>query len=567
MQHDPARRFPAEDDQSADETVRRKQAEEAQARLAAIVESSDDAIVGLTPDGVITTWNPGAERLYGYAAGEAIGHPLTLVLPPDAADDLPGVVAALTRGERVDHFETVHHGRDHRPIHVSVTVSGIRGPNGDLVGISTVTRDVTGRKWTDELLAGERRVLEMIARGQPLADALDVLTRTVEDLAGDGLHVSILLLDDDRTHLRHGAAPSLPDEYIRGIDGLEIGPDVGSCGSAAYHGEAVIVSDIAADPRWTAYPQFCDLALAHGLRACWSTPIVGSDGRVLGTFAMYYREPRTPSAEHRRLAALVGRTAAVIVERKRADEIGARLAAVVTASDDAIIGSTLDGVVTHWNPAAERLYGYAAAEMVGRSIGQIIPADRLDEFRDAMERVRQGTPVPAFDTVRLHRAGRPVEVSLSLAPIAEEAGAVAGVSAIARDIAGRRALERLQQEFLALVSHELRNPLTTIKGFAQILRERGAYSDQAVEMIAEQSDVLERLVNDLLDASRVQVDQLHLERGLVDLVALARANVEQARRQTTEHTISIEAPVRPLVGRWDRTRLGQVFANLLTNAI
>ena len=567
VQHDPARRFHAEDDRTADEAVRREQAEEAQARLAAIVESSDDAIVGLTPDGVITTWNPGAERLYGYAAGEAIGRPLALVLPPNAADDWPGIVAALARGERVDHVETVHHRRDRRPIHVSVTVSAIRGPDGDLVGISTVTRDVTGRKWTDELLAGERRVLEMIARGLPLADVLDVLARTVEDLAGDGLLASILLLDDDRTHLRHGAAPSLPDEYIRGVDGLAIGPDVGSCGTAAYRGEPVIVSDIATDPRWTAYPQFSDLALAHGLRACWSTPITGSDGRVLGTFAMYYPEPRTPSPEHRRLAPLVGRTAAIIVERKRADELGARLAAIVNASDDAIIGTTLDGVVTHWNPAAERLYGYTAAEMIGRSLRHIIPPDRLDEYQAAMDRVRHGAPVSAFDTIRLHREGRPVEISLSLAPIAEETGAVAGVSAIARDIAGRRALERLQQEFLAMVTHELRNPLTTIRGFAEILLEQGTYSGQAVEMIVEQSDVLERLVNDLLDASRVQVGHLQLERGAVDLVALGRACVEQARRQTTEHRIAVEAPELPLVGRWDRTRLGQVFATLLTNAI
>ena len=161
--------------------------------------------------GTITSWNPGAEQVYGYAAREVIGQPISLLLPSNLADDLPWIVDALARGERVDHFETVHLRRDGRPIHVSVTTSAVRDTQGKLIGISTVTRDVTQRKWTDGLLAGERRVFEMIARGLPLADVLDVLARTVEDLAGDGLLVSILvtgliavMLNPLRLRLQHG---------------------------------------------------------------------------------------------------------------------------------------------------------------------------------------------------------------------------------------------------------------------------------------------------------------------------------------------------------------------------
>jgi PAS domain S-box-containing protein len=348
---------------------------------------------------------------------------------------------------------------------------------------------------------------------------------------------------------------------------VKIGPRVGSCGTAAYRGTAVMVADIATDPLWTADPDLAARALVHGLRACWSTPISGSDGRVLGTFAMYYREPRAPTPAHLQLTSLVSRSAAIIIERKRADETGARLAAIVDSSDDAIIGKTLDGIVTNWNSAAEQMYGYSAGEMIGRPPTRIIPQDRLDEYHAVMDRVRHGEHVPAFDTVRLHRDGHTVEVSLSLSPIVEEAGGVTGVSAIARDIAGRRALERLQQEFLAMVTHELRNPLASIKGFGQLLKQRGTYSRRAVETIVDQASVLERLINDLLDASRVQVAHLELQRSRVDLVAEAHACVEQAWRQTTAHEIRVEGPDRPLEGWWDRVRLGQVFSNLLTNAI
>src|SRR5438128_4123035 len=143
---------------------------------------------------------------------------------------------------------------------------------------------------SEALLAGEKRLLEMIARGESRAFILDALCRLVEELASGSLS-SILLLDPNK-RLRHGAAPSLPNPYNAAIDGLAIGPSTGSCGTAAYRAEPVIVSDIATDPLWADYR---DLALAHGLRACWSTPIQSSDGTVLGTFAIYYREPRSPT--------------------------------------------------------------------------------------------------------------------------------------------------------------------------------------------------------------------------------------------------------------------------------
>src|SRR6266850_4414399 len=172
------------------------------------------------------------------------------------------------------------------------------------------------RRRAEALLAGEKRLLEMIAKGDTLAMILDALCRLVEEQSPTCLS-SILLLDPDGTRLWHGAAPSLPRSYMDAIDGSTIGPAAGSCGTAAYLKVPVVVSDIAHDRLWAEYR---DLALPHGLRACWSTPIIASDGRVLGTFAIYAREPGRPTPQQQNIIEQITDLASIAIERKRAEE-------------------------------------------------------------------------------------------------------------------------------------------------------------------------------------------------------------------------------------------------------
>src|SRR5215470_19553356 len=172
------------------------------------------------------------------------------------------------------------------------------------------------RKRAEALLRAEKRLLEMIAKGNSVSVILDALCRLVEELSKGSL-CSILLLDPDDKRLWHGAAPSLPKSYTDAIDGASIGPAAGSCGTAAYRQEPVIVSDIAQDPLWADYR---DLALPHGLRACWSTPIVALDGPVLGTFAIYSREPRVPTPQQQNMIEQITDLASIAIERKQAEE-------------------------------------------------------------------------------------------------------------------------------------------------------------------------------------------------------------------------------------------------------
>jgi GAF domain-containing protein len=167
---------------------------------------------------------------------------------------------------------------------------------------------------------GQARILQMIAANQPLGEILTSLVKLIEAESEDML-CSVLLLSDDGNHIRHGAAPSLPDVYVKAIDGAPIGPKHGSCGTAMYRGEPVIVSDVLTDKLWEDYR---DLAAAANLRACWSTPILSGRGMVLGSFAMYYREPRAPTGDESRLTDVATRIAGLAIEREAAREALAR---------------------------------------------------------------------------------------------------------------------------------------------------------------------------------------------------------------------------------------------------
>jgi PAS domain S-box-containing protein len=193
--------------------------------------------------------------------------------------------------------------------------------SGDLVEFVGSSIDVTERKRAEALREGESRILEMIARDARLEEILDSLVRVVEAQFA-GLLCSVLLLDEDGQHVRHGAAPSLPESYIKAIDGLCIGPKAGSCGTAMYRREPVVVTDILEDPLWEPYRGVVE---PYGFRACWSTPILAPSGKALGSFAMYYCEPRSPSPAETHALEMATHLAGIAIERRLARKERERL--------------------------------------------------------------------------------------------------------------------------------------------------------------------------------------------------------------------------------------------------
>ncbi len=239
-------------------------------------------------------------------------------------EDRPRVVETVERANRAGKDFEVHF-RIVLPDGTMKYVHGVGHPvfnaSGDLVEYAGILMDVTERRLAEALRDGESHILEMIARDARLEAILDSLVRVVEAQFA-GLLCSVLLLDEDGQHVRHGAAPSLPEPYSKAIDGLCIGPNAGSCGTAMYRRELVVVTDILQDPLWEPYRS---VAEPYGFRACWSTPILAHSGKVLGSFAMYYREPRSPSLPETHALKMATHLAGIAIERKLAREERERL--------------------------------------------------------------------------------------------------------------------------------------------------------------------------------------------------------------------------------------------------
>ena len=197
----------------------------------------------------------------------------------------------------------------------------VQDERGEVFAGLVLAQDITERNWAEALLAKQATTMEMILGGSHLKDVLEHIATVVEEQA-PGARCSILLLDKDGSTLRHGAAPSLPAPYNHAVDGISIGPDVGSCGRAAFTGEEVSVSDIATDPLWANYR---DLALVYGLQACFSSPITNAAGKTLGTFALYYDHPTEPPSKHLEVVRLFTHLAGIAVERRVAEERGTEL--------------------------------------------------------------------------------------------------------------------------------------------------------------------------------------------------------------------------------------------------
>ncbi len=289
----------------------RKQAEY---RLKTLFETIPDFVWLKDHSGTFLACNPAIEGLFGVPASEIIGKTDYDFVDSKTADAFrANDLAAAAAGKPVTNEETLTFSGDGRSIRVQTTKTPMYDATGKLIGVLGIARDISELKQQQALLAAANNTLEKIAEGRPLTTILKHITRNIEQHSPD-MRCSILLMDADGLHLRHGSAPSLPDAYNQAVDGIEIGPSVGSCGTAAFTKQPVFVDDIAESPLWKKYSH---LALDQGLRACWSTPILSGTGEVLGTFAAYYRTPRHATESDRQLINNFAHLAAIAIEREQ----------------------------------------------------------------------------------------------------------------------------------------------------------------------------------------------------------------------------------------------------------
>ena len=440
------------------------------ARLAAIVESSEDAIVSKTLEGRIQSWNASATRIFGYRPDEVIGKHITIIIPPELHQEENRILERLRRGENIEHFDTVRLTKDGRRIPISLTISPIRDARGNIIGASKIARDVSGRKRAEQvLLESERRLAAEVGalkrlhewstrlwRSRNLEEGLEeVLTAAIELLGADK---GDLQLSDDAGVLEIVVQRGFTQQFLNFFAKVAR-DDPSCCGRALRASERLIIEDIESD---VASAPLLEVYREAGFRAVVSTPLLNPDGTVLGMVSTHFRHAHRPADQELRRLDLYLRQACDFVQRSR-----------------------LEG----------RL--------------------RLNEetLRDA---------------------------------------------------------DRRKNEFLALLAHELRNPLAPIRyALAAARRQHNAEQQRwAQDVVERQVTHMSRLLDDLLDISRITHGTLELKRTPTELSAIINNAIETARPllEAKQHQLSIALPADTAQFNADPLRLSQVFSNLLLNA-
>jgi PAS domain S-box-containing protein len=437
----------------------RRRIEAAQAQLAAIVESTDDAIIGKALDGTILSWNAAAERMYGYTAAEVLGRPIQLLAPPDRFDEIPQLLERLRRGERIARLETRRMRKDGSILDVSLTISPIRDARGAITAASTIARDISERKQAADRSERLQAIAIAIAEALTPAEVADVIISQALAAIG-GQSGSIALLSEDAETLEIVGASGYPESML---------------------------------DSWRRFPLSQAAPLAEAVRA--KAPIL-----IESRAALAERYPRLAAqslAAHNAWAALP-----LLIEGRATGAIGLSFSTARVFSAD------------------ERAFLLTLASQCAQ----------------------------ALERARLYEAER-------------------------RARANAEAAVRLRDQFLSIAAHELKTPLTSLLGYAQLFQRRAgragnlSESDQrALGVIVDQATRLSRMVAALLDITRIETGQLSISRAPLDLCDLTRRVAEEARDQVADHPLEISCPAGPVMVEGDDLRMEQVLQNLLQNA-
>ena len=412
----------------------------------------ESSVIGLAlcrTDGSLVDINDAYARIIGRTVDETLKLTYWDITPEKyAAQEARQLESLKTTGSYGPYEKEYIHKDGHL---VPVRLQGLFIERGGEWYIWSSVEDITERRRAERLLLSELQVLEMISRGAALPEVLEKIVVSIESSSHNTI-ASVLLLDPDGLHVHYGAAPNLPEAYNRALEGAAIGPSAGSCGTAAYRREPVIVSDIETDPLWADYRE---LARTFGLRACWSTPIMSSAGKVLGTFAMYYREPRSPREEDFTLIARATHIAGIAIESRRAEETLRRrkdeLDAFFNVTLDLLCIADTDGNFKLLNAAWERTLGYTRDELMAKKFLDFVHPDDIAVTREAVSRLVSQQEVINFVNRYRCKDGAYRWIEWRSAP----AGKL--IYAAARDITERKqaneALQRNEQVLRLFVEH------------------------------------------------------------------------------------------------------------------
>lgn len=511
----------------------RKQAEEAEsyALLRVMFDQSSSLISVLKPDGTVLDINSSAFDVIGGTKSEAIGKPfwetLAWVHSPELQERLRQAIKSAAQGEFVS-FEATHPTADGKLIYVDFSLKPVKDDDGNVVLLLPEGRDITKRREAEEALREVAVKYRIVADNTynwefwlSPAQSFIYTSPSCRRISGHGAEefnadpglLRSIIHPDDRhlwTDHRHDITQT------KALGELEL---------------RIVRPD--GDIRWVHH-------------VC--IPVFDDNGNHLGTRGSF----------------------SDITERKQAEEKNLRLAVMVESSDDAIVGKTLDGIITSWNRGAEKILGYSEDEVLGKPITMLIPAENVDEVLQMDERLRHGEHIEHFETVRRRKDGQLIHMSLSYSPIRDAQGRVVAVSTIGRDITERKEMEQMKDEMISAVSHEMRTPLTAMLGYTEFMLDNEVPADQQREYLRitlHESEKLNELIGNFLDLQRLRSRKETVTWRPLPLQPLLEETVALFTRVSERHHITLDCPsdLPQICG--DDKQLRQVFNNLVSNAV
>jgi PAS domain S-box-containing protein len=554
----------------ARDITEQRRASAAQAFLAAIVSSSDDAIIAKDLNGIIQQCNAAAERVFGYSAEELVGQPVRMLIPPDRQSEEDDILARIRRGERIEHFETKRVRKDGQILDISLTISPVKDRAGKIIGISKIARDITAQK---------RAAFELAAQQAWFRITLSSIGDAVVAVDPHG-HVTFVNATAER---------------------LTGWPEIEAAGRPL-HDVFKIINEKTRQP--VENPATLVMKLGHVVGLANHTVLIARDGteRPIADSAAPIRD-----VEDRMLGVvLVFRD---ITEERRAEEAIAEqrewLETTLESIGDAVIATDVHGRVVFMNPIAEYLTGRTAAFASGRSfheVFRIVSEQHRQVVEDPVGRVIAdgGVVGSGQPTLLVAADGRERPIDESAAPIRNRDGRIIGVVLVFRDVSERRRVEldrqtaaaerdrlleaeraargdaerasRIKDEFMAMVSHELRTPLNAILGWTQLMmhgKNDAATVERGLDIISRNTRLQAQLISDLLDVSRIVSGKLQLEAQQVDLHGVVMDAIETMRQEADTKQVQLHPTLDPQAGTvaGDPARLQQVLWNLLSNAV
>jgi PAS domain S-box-containing protein len=496
------------------------------------------------------------------------------------------------------HEEEILDPRLNRYFHISVAPLF---DDGELVGSVHIARDITSVKLAEKFEQFRSHTLELLAQDVPLTDTLAAIVRGVEQL-NPAMLCSILLLDSEGRRLGNGVTFSLPDFYNAAIEGIEIGLGAGSCGTAAFTGERVIVDDIATHPYWES---FKELAARAGLGACWSQPIRSSSGHVLGTFAIYHHEARTPDEHEISTIEQAANLASIAIDKSKLSETlhtsELRFRSFVENANDVLFSLTPEGHFSYLSPQWSVAFGYEPSETIGQPFGLFIHPDDVAGCIEFIQRtLSSGEKQSGVEYRVLCKDGRHVWYTANASPVTDPVTGTLTFVGIGRDITkAKQAEEELQSfsrllkeknselsaaliatekansaksQFLSNMSHEIRTPLNAVIGFSSLLLNTTLPPRQHdyVGKIHSAGELLLNIVNDILDFSKGEARQLQIEQITFRPAIIIENVISMVQQTALEKGLKLLVDTSPEIAPYligDPHRLVQIMTNLLSNAV